>query len=318
VTVKTRSTSKQHFAARALDSLSAGGWFRRFPAWDGLLILNYHRIGDPGSSDLDQNLWSATEDDFRAQMTILKRDFDVIGLDRLDETLRRSRGRSVMITFDDGYRDNYTHAFPILKDCGLPATFFIATGFLDHPQVPWWDEIAWMVHSTTVGELPATDWTETPLRIAPETSDAVIRRLLKVYKSLEGQEASCYLTNLAELLKTGRCPVEMNCGLWMTWDMVREMRAAGMTIGGHTVTHPVLANQPLEQQDYEIRECRQRLVAELGEPIDAFSYPVGGSSSFTAATSAALDRYALPRTAVETDIDLPLFRALLALPQWFA
>lgn len=125
----------------------------------------------------------------------------------------------------------------------------------------------------------------------------------------------------------------------MTWDMVREMRAGGMFIGGHSVTHPVLASVSPEQQDHEVGECRRRLVAELGEPIDTFSYPVGGGRSFSQTTMNAVarhgyqwgftylggylqpgqfERYALRRTAIEMDIDLSVFRAIVTVPQYFA
>jgi peptidoglycan/xylan/chitin deacetylase (PgdA/CDA1 family) len=125
----------------------------------------------------------------------------------------------------------------------------------------------------------------------------------------------------------------------MTWDMAREMQAAGMTLGGHSVTHPVLASLSPDEQDYEVGESRRRLVAELGSSIDAFSYPVGGGKSFNEITKQAVrrhgfrwgftylggylqpgdfDQFALRRTAIETDIDLPLFRSMIALPQLFA
>ena len=125
----------------------------------------------------------------------------------------------------------------------------------------------------------------------------------------------------------------------MSWDHIREMRNNGMSFGGHTVLHPILANLPAELQDDEIGNCRSRIVEELGEPIDAFSYHVGGPKSFNADTRAALTRHgfktaftylggychhghsdplAIPRTAIETDIDLPLFRAITTLPQVFA
>jgi peptidoglycan/xylan/chitin deacetylase (PgdA/CDA1 family) len=121
--------------------------------------------------------------------------------------------------------------------------------------------------------------------------------------------------------------------------MVREMRRGGMTFGGHTVTHPILANLSAEQQDWEISECRRRLVAEVGDPIYAFSFPVGGRSSFNMFTRHSLqvhgfrlaftyygtycrhghqDLHAISRTAIETDIDSKLFRAVVTLPQLFA
>ncbi len=125
----------------------------------------------------------------------------------------------------------------------------------------------------------------------------------------------------------------------MSWDMIREMKRNKMSFGGHTATHPILANLPPAQQDVEIAECRKRLVEELGEPLEAFSYPIGGSKSFDASTRESLirhgfkwsftylggychhghkDNYAIPRTAVETDIDMRLFRAITTLPQVFA
>jgi peptidoglycan/xylan/chitin deacetylase (PgdA/CDA1 family) len=121
--------------------------------------------------------------------------------------------------------------------------------------------------------------------------------------------------------------------------MLREMQSHGMTIGGHTVTHPILANMSADQQDWEIGECRQRIQQELAVPVRAFSYPNGTTTSFNEFTRAALqrhgfrwafsfqggycqpgkiDRLALPRTAVETELDSPMFRAVATLPQLFS
>jgi peptidoglycan/xylan/chitin deacetylase (PgdA/CDA1 family) len=331
--------SKRRVAARLLEA-SGGSWLlSRLPTWRGLIILNYHRIGHPSQSLLDHNLWSATPDDFHAQLAYLKQHFDVIGLSDLEDVLQRRRGRAVMITFDDGYRDNYTEAFPRLKEHGLTATFFVTTGFLDQPQVPWWDEISWMVRTTEVASLPENEWFQTPVSLKQGQETTALNCFLRIYKSLDGCQTVRFLGYLAEALKTGRCPTEMGRELWMTWDMVREMRDQGMSIGGHSVTHPVLASVSAEQQDFEVSDCRRRLMEELGSPVDAFSYPVGGWASFNEITSNALQRhgfrwgftylggylkpgrynpYALRRTAVETDIDRSLFRAVLSLPQWFA
>ena len=169
--------------------------------------------------------------------------------------------------------------------------------------------------------------------------EAAINRLLTVYKNLTGIVTEDYVQFLGDALGTGRCPPQIARKLWMTWDMIREMKQNGMTFGGHTVNHPILANLSHEQQDEEVGACRRRLVEELGEPIEAFSYPVGGSRSFNKATRQSLakhgfkwgftylggychfgqeDHLAIPRTAIETDIDLSMFRAITTLPQVFA
>lgn len=224
-------------------------------------------------------------------MASLKASFDVISMHDLAAALADPRGRSVMITFDDGYRDNYERAYPVLKEYGLSATFFLTTGFLDKQIVPWWDEIAWMVRNATVPLLPAGKWFDEPLQTDQKHWDYAIVRLLRLYKRLGGDRTENYLNDLGAALRTGRCPAEVGRELWMTWDMIREMKAGGMTFGGHTVNHPVLANLPAEEQDYEVGECRRRLVAEIGEPIDAFSYPVGGKTAFNEITQRALERH---------------------------
>jgi peptidoglycan/xylan/chitin deacetylase (PgdA/CDA1 family) len=334
-----RQLSKRHLLARALDVTGCARLLRAAHVWEGVLILNYHRIGDRRHSLLDRNLWSATDEDFDRQIATIAKNFDVIGLDDLEDALQRPHGRSVMVTFDDGYRDNYTNAFPILKSHGVPATFFITTGFLDIPKVPWWDEIAWMVRTSRLAALGANSWTSTAVVFDDVDRELAIDRLLSVYKGLPDEVTEDYLGFLGEALRTGRCPAHIAHELWMTWDMIREMRRDGMNFGGHTVTHPILANQPSDQQDWEIGECQRRLVEELGEPIDAFSYPVGGQISFNAFTRAALehygfrwaftyfggycapgyaDRFSISRTAIETDVDLTMFRAIATLPQLFA
>lgn len=330
---------KRELLARTLEVSGCGRMLRSVSAWRGVLILNYHRIGEPNASPLDRHLFSATAADFEQQVAFLVRNFEVIGLSDLGTALRDSRGRFVMITFDDGYRDNFTTAFPILKSYGATATFFIATGFLDRPSVPWWDELAWMIRTTTRSCLPANEWLPNSMSLADADRKSAFARVLAIWKSMGTDLTGEFLSFLADELGTGRCPESLATDLWMTWDMLREMQSRGMSFGAHTVTHPILANATGDRQDWEISESRRRLEAELGRPIDAFSYPNGLSSSFNELTRAALrshqfrwafchagrycapgrnDAFALARSPIETDIDLPMFRAITTLPQLFS
>ena len=123
----------------------------------------------------------------------------------------------------------------------------------------------------------------------------------------------------------------------MNWDMVREMRSAGMSIGGHTVNHPVLAQTPLHEQSLEIDGCLRRLGEELGERTISFSYPVGQLDSFNPETRQCLktagvqfafsysggyqrfdqwDAYNIRRVAIEPYITRDWFRSIVSLPQW--
>ena len=111
--------TKRELLARTLDVTGCGRLLRTTRSWNGVLILNYHRIGEPDDSPFDRNLWSASAEDFDRQLLFLSQNFDVIGLGDLEHSLSQPRGRFVMVTFDDGYRDNFSEAFPILKSRGV-------------------------------------------------------------------------------------------------------------------------------------------------------------------------------------------------------
>src|SRR5688500_1041522 len=111
--------ARRHIA-RALDLTGASVVLQRIRVWEGIIALAYHRIGDEGASGFDQGLWSATVQAFDAQMAFLKKQCDVVGPSDLKDVIKKGRGRFALVTFDDGYRDNYEQAFPILKSHGLP------------------------------------------------------------------------------------------------------------------------------------------------------------------------------------------------------
>ncbi len=312
---------------------------RRCSAWSGLLVLNYHRIGSPAGSLFDWELWSAKEDDFDAQVAYLARHYDIVGPEDLEEVRRSQHGRHVMITFDDGYRDNYELAFPILKRRGATATFFLATGYLDQPRLTWWDEIAWMVRSSDRSGIDRNEWLLQDMAFDEPSRCHAIRTLLDIYKQLDHDDTQRFVSSLAEETGSGRAQIDVASEQWMTWDMVREMRREGMSIGGHTVSHPVLARHDVSTQEEEISVCKQRIETEIGQSISMFSYPVGSRAAFDEYTQAFLKQhgfdaafsyygglnkteewsdYDLLRVPIEREVTLAEFRALLAMPQVFA
>jgi peptidoglycan/xylan/chitin deacetylase (PgdA/CDA1 family) len=311
----------------------------RAAPWSGILVLNYHRIGSAAGSPFDHGLWSADEAAFDAQVKFLKGACDVVSPDDLPDILSRRKGRYVLVTFDDGYRDNYTAAFPILKRHGVPATFFLATGFLDHPRLPWWDEIAWMVRTCPRDRIEVRPWVAEPVVFDPPERERAVRTLLRTYKSIPSERTPDFLAAVRLATGSGSFDHAAAKDLWMTWDMVREMRAAGMAIGGHTVNHPILGTMPPDRQWEEISTCGERLAAELGEPMNLFSYPVGNRGAFNDDTRACLrragvryafsycggfrrfdewDDYDIRRVAVETYLTGDWFRAIVTLPRLFA
>ncbi len=326
---------KSRIVAKGLALTGTRGLVASLWRPDGVIILNYHRIGDGGESPFDRELWSASAEAFDEQVGFLARHCDVISPADLPDALRSRRGRYVAITFDDGYRDNYEIAYPILRRHGVPGTFFVATGFIDAPRIPWWDEIAHLVRASTRARLDPGAWFDAPLELgAGDRSDA-IRPLLKLYKKLPSAESARLLAHVREA--SGVAEVPGFDRYWMNWDMLREMRDHGMTIGGHTVSHPVLSRLSADEQCDELTTCAMRLREELGTRMDFFAYPVGARDAFDANTRTCLadlgvrhafsyyggfatrdsDPYDMPRVAIETHIGKDLFRAMVQLPHVF-
>lgn len=332
--------SKRELFARTLEKTGLGTLLAStIGRWNGLLVFNYHRIGDPALSPFDRALFSADVDEFERQVQFLKKNADVVGIADLEQVFQRPH-RAVLITFDDGYRDNYELAFPVLKQENVPATFFITSGFIDQSPIAWWDEIAWMVRSS---ELSALNDLPVPGEALPLVSqddrEVAIEKLLLFYKDLPTPQTRPFLNRLAEATGTGRSPVALGKDLWMNWEMIRKMDQAGMDIGGHTVTHPVLSCTSIQDQRQEIFESKRRIEAELGHSISSFSYPVGQPNSFTEETKTLLkeagyqwafsfsggfsrldhtDAFDLPRVAVSPFLSLNLFQATTRLPWVFA
>jgi peptidoglycan/xylan/chitin deacetylase (PgdA/CDA1 family) len=327
--------NKRSMAALAL--MRSGAW-RLLPIilpQRGLLVLNYHRVRDDPESVFDDGLWSATSKSFADQLRFCKANADVINPSDLSDILDRpnDRSRYVMITFDDGYRDNYEVAFPILRDFGVSALFFVATGFIGTGKVPWWDEIARMVKALDKQHLKLPKWFDSPLPIS-----SAFTAILRKYKSLPSEHADAFLLAVADEVNSttfGRsCP-----DLWMTWDMIREMQRQGMIIGAHTVTHPILSRSSMARQQYEIETSCQQITEEVGVWPDHFSYPVGGAKGFTLETMEcvknagigfAYSHYSgmtrfrewqnlnIRRVPIETYITGEVFRSIVVAPTWFA
>ncbi len=332
--------NKRNIALTACRLLQAHRLWGLLDRWQGLVTLNYHRIGDPAQTALDPGVFSATAEQFESQLRTLKADCDVIRVADMADVLRKgSQRRCVLLTFDDGYLDNYELAFPVLKQVGLSAVIFLATGFLDERFVAWWDEIAWMVKRTTqpVLSLPAA-WQIESLDVSPDQRDSVCRRLLRLSKMLSPQELSQFLGDLGEATGTGRAPRNATTAPWMTWNMVREMHRGGMEFGGHTVTHPVLSRCTIDQQRQEIQQSKTRIEAELGTKITAFSYPIGqpwafsddtrrlvreagyqyGFNFYSGYATCESDPFDLQRVAMEPRMSRPELQAIVQIPKIFA
>jgi peptidoglycan/xylan/chitin deacetylase (PgdA/CDA1 family) len=259
---------------------------RRARAWQGALTFGYHRFHAPGAP-LADDPDAVAADAFDSQLRFLKRHFDVVGPEDVAAAIGGRRPRVVCVTIDDGYRDAFEVAYPVLAANEVPGLFFVTTGFLDGDTDAWWDELRWMVERSAVDALPAGPGLPGPVSLAAEHREDAVALLTRTYARLPAADAERLLEFVGTATGSGRRGPQ-GAETWMTWSMVRELRRGGMAIGGHTARHAVLARSSPAEQRREVADCRARLEEELGEPMRWFAYPVGQRDSFDHDSRAAV------------------------------
>lgn len=234
-----------------------------------LSVLVYHRVlarrdplrpGEP------------TAEEFESRMRWLAANFDVLPLADAVRALREDRlpRRALCITFDDGYADNHDVAAPILQRLGLPATFFIATGYLDGGCM--FNDV--VIEAVRAAAPPALDVADLDLGCHAIASDAercraidlILERLKYVAPARRAEIA-------ADIAK--RCGSARPASMMMSTSQVRALHEAGMALGAHTVSHPILAELELQEAREEIVAGRARLQEITGAPVTLFAYPNG-------------------------------------------
>jgi peptidoglycan/xylan/chitin deacetylase (PgdA/CDA1 family) len=312
-------------------------------AADWLPVLAYHRVAEPTRGyPYDRGVIDCTPRSFDRQLATLKQYFSVIGLDQLLAWFDHREPlppNPVMITFDDGYRDNYEQALPILQHHGLKAVFFISSGYVTDRRMFWWDRISYMFHHSEVGRACVGYPSDLVLDLREDAAGAR-RTVLKIIKNHYALDLDRFLDELSaglEIAWDPRLERALVDDLLMTWDEVRALSRAGMDIGSHTRTHRVLWTLDQATLKSELEDSRRDIEGEIGREVKAISYPVGVSlrrlpsvtraiadagysAGFTMDSranhlSADLDRFDLRRVSMDIDLEHPQFRARLAMPQ---
>ncbi|MCC6170071.1 MAG: polysaccharide deacetylase family protein [Caldilineaceae bacterium] len=255
-------------------------------AGNTLIVFNYHRIrpDDPGfTTPFDESVYGPTVSDFAAQLEWLKKYRRVLSEDELLDLIQakhRSFRRCVLITFDDGYRDNFTLAYPVLEALDIPATFFISTHLISSRQLGWWDIIAYLVKRSTRQTITFEGAT-LPLQ---NHRQEIIRFMAQKMKLQKQETTHDLVTRLAEACAVDLPPHALQDSQLMTWDQIRVVSQGVITIGSHTHTHRVLATLDTDAQQDELATSKAILETHIAKPVRAIAYPVGGTRHFTKET----------------------------------
>jgi peptidoglycan/xylan/chitin deacetylase (PgdA/CDA1 family) len=280
---------KKEVLARALDVLLPGRIFFPFKyrVYDGLLVLAYHRvldIIDPIQFCYDMDLVSASTSEFDYQMSYISQYMHPVSEDEVIAAIRGEKSlpkRAVLVTFDDGFDDNYFNAFPILKKYSVPATMFISTHYIDGNSPIWFDWLAslFMASSANVVRVP-------DLGIKYERSDRLLNHrhfhdLIVRLRAMGNDKRLSILAYLEAEYSDAMREIDTRQSRFMTWSQVSEMSKSIVSIGSHTVSHPILSRLDDHNIEYEIIESRRIIESRIQKNVKSMSYPTGMESSFT-------------------------------------
>lgn len=237
-----------------------------------LVILNYHR---------------ATGGDLRQHLLYLKRHYRVLLLEaaleelyapyKRKERVSKDRRTPLVLTFDDGYYDNYSHGFALAQALHIPMTIFLIPGYIESGQRFWWYEGEYLASHTPVNKatIEGCIYHLNTAKGRAALAQAIDTRVRHASSVAEREQ---YLITVHEVLNVPlESSLEEKETLAINWQEAQEMLASGwISFGAHTMHHPILAylTNPSEMQR-EVLECRTVLEQQLGHPVRAFAYPVG-------------------------------------------
>ena len=293
-----------------------------------LRVLTYHRIdkyhGDPLR---DRPQLTVTPEQFQFQMRTIAKNFRVVSLDEVLESIDGGRplpARAVLITFDDAYSNVGTVAWPIMRELGLPATIFVATGFPSlSKRFFWWDRLRAAFSETVETVLEDSELGKFDLRDRHRRLLAY-KRLRNLIKDSSPEKAEALVEDTCRRLGE---PVMVNES--MDWDEIKKLESEGVKFASHSRTHPILTQLDEEALEKELSEPLYDLKLHLGSAPPVLAYPSGSYNQRVLDVARSLgyklgfttemrndrlctqDNLAVGRISLSIKYSGPLFRVLL-------
>ena len=247
------------------------------------VILFYHRF--TSGKMASYHLPHLERGEFEKQMKHIKRWYEVVTMDKLAEEInngKKLRAPNIAITIDDGYHNNYTLAFPILRKLQLPATIYLTTGFINTNRAPWVDELLDMLLETKVKTLCLPEILSNEILdiSTPVLKRAAVKKLFHVLLRLEHDQRIRLLQRLSEILKADSNFENNGKRKMLTWDEIAEMSQHNISFGAHTVTHSTLSTMELNEAKAEIYNSKHEIEKKVGVQVNHFAIPNGKKEDF--------------------------------------
>jgi peptidoglycan/xylan/chitin deacetylase (PgdA/CDA1 family) len=264
-------------AFKAITLTGAHRWARGLGQGMGAILM-LHQVRPSGSEAFAPNrLLEVTPEWLDETLAMIRSEgYDIVDMDEMASLItgpKRDRF-AIALTFDDGYRDNREHALPVLKRNNAPWTMYVTTGYADAIASLWWIEF-----EEAIRVLPRVTLVVGGRIHDFETLDVNSKQAAfnEIYWALRARPEAELRAGIDRLCaEAGVDQLALTRALCLDWDELRDLtREPSLTIGAHTLTHPMLAKHPLHVVQPEIVEAKYRIEFELGRPVHHLAYPVG-------------------------------------------
>ncbi len=256
-----------------------------------LTVLAYHRIAEWDTPDFDlyrPNV-SASIEMFHRQMEYVAKNFTPIDLPMLDAYIQIGiplPKRPILITFDDGYLDNYIYAYPIMRHHGLTGVIFLITDKMNNPNsVPWWDVCGYMFNYTKKPKVKLPVIGDSDIS-KPKLREAARETFMGAIKKLPEAQKLAAMKELGTALDVPE--PKLDEPLFVSWDQVRDLVDNGIACQPHTVTHPIMTRIDSAEQKRQLIEARDTIERETRQKAVAFAYPNGTPDDYDITTKQIL------------------------------
>jgi len=242
-------------------------------------IFMYHNVVDelPNDPLIDYTLLTLTHN-FEADIVYLKKYYNIIGIDTLDKAVYHDRP-SCVITFDDGWLDNYTYAYPVLKKHCVPATIYLTTSFVGSSDLMWFDRVRIIICELTIDDL-VIKYFNTKYNIELESSNCsdinkymLWSCLVNLFKSMHPEQISEQINLI--LSEMGIPFGKVFSRKFLNWEEIEEMGKNDISFGSHCVNHSILTNLTSLEKKNEISLSKEILINKNINLSNSISFPNG-------------------------------------------